>query len=284
MREPLPAAPHALFDGRTGAPVSADELDGRTMDADVVVFGELHGNLVGAAYQLRVLRAMHRQGRSMALAMEFMERDVQPTIDRYLAGEIDEATFRKDARQGKAYPATHGPLVEFCKANGIAVIAANAPRPLVKAYRKTDADYATFLETLTDAERKTLPRSTSTPEGPYKDRFYKFMGAKRAPSFFRSQSLWDDAMAEAVTDWRETNPNGRVLLIVGAFHVGHQGGTVTKIQARRPQDRVTTLVMDMMAPPLGFTGEDTGVGDLSLKVPLPEKKPAEPESSPPPKS
>lgn len=279
----LPSAPHALIDGQTGGPIWYPSLPKHFAGADVVLFGELHGNLVGAAYQLTVLRAMHRQGRPLALAMEFLERDVQPAVDRYLQGEIDETTFKKDARLGKAYPKTHRPLIEFCKANRIPVIAANAPRPLVKAYRKTEVDYATYLDSLTDDERRSLPRTTSTPDGPYKDRFFEFMGPKRGPSFFRSQALWDDAMAEAVTDWRDAHPSARVLLIVGAFHVRHGGGTLTKIQARRPADRIATIAMDMTAPPLTFTTEDRGMGDVILKV-EPPKKTKKDDAPTPPKS
>lgn len=280
---PSPAAPdarQALFDGATGQPMTTQALLGRASGADVVAFGELHGHLVGAEFQLHLLRAMHASGRPVALAMEFLERDVQPVVDQYLRGEIDEATFRKEARQNAAYPKTHGPLIEFCKANGLAVIAANAPRPLVTAYRKSEADYATYLDSLTDEERVLLPRSTSTPDGPYKDRFYAFMGPKRAATFFRSQSLWDDAMAEAVTDWREAHPDTSVLLIVGGFHVGHQGGTVVKIRSRRPNDRVFTVVMGVMAPPLTFESDDQGVGDVSLKVAARPKKGKAPAPKP----
>lgn len=256
----------AFFDGASGAPLSSEQALARLQDSDIVVFGEMHGDLVGARVQLALLKAMHAAGRPLALAMEFLERDVQGTVDRYLAGEIDEATFRKEARQGRAYPTTHGPLIEFCKAHGIPVVAANAPRPLVTAYRKSGQDYATYLAERSAEERGTLPRTTSTPDDGYRMRFMDLMGPKRGAAFFRSQALWDDAMAEATADFREAHPDTRVLLIVGAFHVAHDGGTVTKIRARRPGDRITTLVMDRDAPPLDFSSEDRGVGTVSLKV------------------
>ena len=269
----IPESTHALFDGRTGEALTDDALPGLLGPADVVVFGELHGDLIGARYQLQLLRALHATGRPLALAMEFLERDVQATVDGYLHGDIDQPTFREQARQSKAYPATHGPLIEFCKANNIPVIAANAPRPLVTGYRKFDGDYEAYLASLTEAQRGQLPRTTSTPDDPYRDRFYKFMGPKRAPTFFRSQSLWDDAMAEAVTDFRDAHRGHRVLLVVGAFHVSHQGGTLTKIRARRPIDEVRSLVMDLAKPPFTFAPDDRGIGDIALKVPPPKRSP-----------
>lgn len=236
-------------------------------DVDVFAFGELHGDPFGAAAELAVLEGLAAGGRPLALAMEFLERDVQPIVDAWLAGDLDDEAFVAAARQGAAYARTHGPLLAFAKDHGIPVIAANAPRPLVTRYRKSDDAYATWLETLTEEERATLPRSTHEVEDTYRARFMDLMGPERGASFFRSQSLWDDAMAEAIADFREAHPRHRVLFIVGAFHVTGGLGTLTKYAGRRPGDRTTTLVMthDTEAH-LPWRAGDAGLGDTVLKV------------------
>lgn len=242
--------------------------------ADLVAFGELHGHPLGAEMELRLLRDMHaRRGtRRIALAMEFLERDVQPAIDRYLAGEIDEATFMKEARQTRVYQTSHRPLIQFCKEQGIPVLAANSPRRLVRAWRKAETtDYAAWLDSLPEADRRLLPRTTSRPDDLYKQRFMKLMGA-RGENFFLSQALWDDAMGEAVADFRDRNPGYQVLLVVGGFHVQRGLGTITKFRDRRPTDRVTVIKMDAVkAEDLGFAESDRGEADLLYKVTMPPR-------------
>lgn len=265
---PMPATPpasHALLDG-DGNDVAADAALKAALAGDVVAFGELHGHPVGAALELKLLQAMHASGRPVALAMEFFERDTQEALDAWLAGSLDDDAFLAATRQGKAYAKTHGPLLDYCKAHGIPVIAANAPRPLVKAYRKQEAPYAEWIASLTEAERATLPRSTSTPDDAYRETFMKLMGPKRGPSFFRSQALWDDAMGEAVADYRAAHPETAVLLVVGAFHVTRRLGTVTKLLERQPGDRVHVMVMKMAASELNFDDSHRDAGDVVVLV------------------
>lgn len=236
-------------------------------DVDLFAFGELHGDAVGAAAERAVLEALAASPRPLALAMEFLERDVQPHVDAWLSGGLEDEALRQAARQGAAYTTTHGPLLAFAKARGIPVIAANAPRPLVTRYRKADAGYEAFLGTLTAEERAVLPRTTSEIDDAYRARFMALMGAERGASFFRSQALWDDAMAEAIADFRDAHPTHRVLLVVGAFHVTGGLGTLTKYTLRRPDDRTTTLVMTHgTAPHLPWHPDDALLGDTILKV------------------
>ncbi|MDJ0976478.1 MAG: ChaN family lipoprotein [Planctomycetota bacterium] len=269
---PLPPTARRIYRG-DGAPMRTSRLHQRVAAADVILFGELHGNAAGSKLQLEMLEQIAASGRPFALAMEFFERDVQADLDRYLADEIDEATFLERTRQSKAYPTSHRPLVELCKARGAPIIAANAPRPLVRAFRKTEDDYDTFKAGLSEAERASLPRTTSRPDDVYKKRFMDLMGPKRGPSFFRAQALWDDAMAEAVEDFRTANPDHIVLLIVGAFHVGGEGGTLTKIRTRRPGDRLFSLILTPAADDtLAFDPEAKGAADAVVMVRLKPRK------------
>ena len=76
------------------------------------------------------------------------------------------------------------------------------------------------------------------------ERFFAAMGGHSTPEtkdFTRSMSLWDDAMAEACTDMRNSDADRRVLLIVGAFHVSRGAQTVRKFKERRPDDSVLVL-------------------------------------------
>jgi uncharacterized iron-regulated protein len=262
-----PSRPFALYDAE-GRPTTFEAFLEGSRDADLVAIGELHGHPVGADFELRTLTALAATGRPLALAMEFFERDVQQALDDYLAGKSAEADFVKATRQSPAYAKTHRPLIEFAKAKGIPVIAANAPRRLVTEYRKGEKPYAEYLSGLSEADRGFLPAETTLATGPYFDRWSKLMGPERGPRLLKGQSLWDDAMADAVATYRAAHPDHRVLLVVGGFHVAGRLGTITKYAERRPGDRVRLMVMSAGTPPdLAFDPADRGEGDLILTVP-----------------
>lgn len=259
-------AEHAFFDGEGGR-TSFDAFVASVADVDFVGFGELHYHTVGSRVELALLEGMAAQPRPVALALEFFEADHQAALDAYLGGEIDEATFRQRTARDTRYDESHRPLVEFCKQRRIPVIAANAPRRLVTAYRKSDApSYEAYLSGLSAEDRGSMPRASVPPDDAFKDRFMKLMGPKRGPAFYRSMALWNDAMAESVADFRAAHPDHRVLLIVGAFHVAGHLGVVTQYLARRPGERVRILVMQPTEGPMAFAAEDRGEGDVVLKV------------------
>jgi uncharacterized iron-regulated protein len=255
---------HAFFDSE-GNPSDLDSFISSLADVDFVGFGELHHHSVGSRVQLQVLEGMAAQDRPVALAMEFFEADQQATLDAYLAGSIDEPTFREQTKRDDNYERSHRPLIEFAKRNGVPVIAANPPRALVTAYRESGATYVDYLATLSERDQALMPRTSVPPDDEFKARFMKTMG-KRGPAFYPAMALWNDAMAEASADFREAHPEHRVLLIVGVYHVAKHLGVVTQFTARRPHDSVRVLSMAPVEGPMVFDASNRGEGDLVLEV------------------
>lgn len=284
------------FDGQTGVPISFQDLVGRADRADVVVFGEEHSDVVCNAVEAQLLAALSRQRRPVTLAMEFFETDTQAALDAYLEGRVDETEFRTQTRQKRGYLTTHRPLIEYCRAASIPVIAANTPRRLIRALRESGRPYDEFRADLEPTDRAWLPPTSDLLDGPYHDRFVEAMGdhamptsapasqpasAASAPAVsqpttqpdreeqllraYRTQSLWDDTMAEWIANHRGRIPNRRVLLVVGAFHVANEGGTATKLHRRRPADRVLTIIYRGTSNmPLAFDEADRGAGDIVI--------------------
>lgn len=270
--EPTPSA-YGLTDSN-GARITIDEFIATHEAADVFVFGELHGDAVGAQHQLELMRGLAATPRPPTLLLEFFEMDVQPAIDAWLEGSIDDAELARRARQGKDFATTHLPLLRVCKEAGLDARAANAPRRLVTAWRKSELDWAGYLASLAEEERAWLPATTHEPHDAYRERFMALMGEARGATFFRSQALWDDAMAAAVAAARETNPAARALLVVGAFHADGRLGTIAKIAERRPHDRIAVLLMDAAENPDASPSEvDRQRADALLRV-RPTAKPA----------
>lgn len=256
---------HAFFDGE-GKPVELAGFIAGLADVDLVGFGEFHNHAVGSEVELAVLTGMAAQARPVALAMEFFEADQQAALDEYLAGASDESDFRRRTRRDAKYDDSHRPLIEFARAHGIPVIAANAPRALVTAYRKSGQPYQAWLATRSEAERAALPASSIPPDDEFKARFLATMGPERGRAFYPSMCLWNDAMAEAAAEFRATHPEHRVLLVVGGYHVARHLGVVTQYLARRPGEVVKVLLMSLAEGPMAFAAADRGEGDVILKV------------------
>lgn len=258
-----PGPRSAIYDGE-GQPATVADLVAAQVDADAVFFGELHDDPSCAAISLELLERLVALPRPVALAMEFFEADHQSDLDAYLRGEIDEPTFVARTKRSEGYAASHRPLVELCKAKGLAVIAANAPRRLVKGYRESGLDYDAYLASLSEADRALVPPWTRPPDDAHKQRFLATMGGDRGPRFWPSMALWNDAMAESMARHRSAHPDARVMLVVGAFHVAGGLGTVTAYRERRAEDRVA--VVTAIAGTVAFAAGDRGEGDLVVKV------------------
>lgn len=163
------------YDGRTGKPLSFADVVRRCARADVVLFGEEHGAAVCNQLEAQLLGALLAEKRPVTLAMEFFEADTQADLDAYLRGRLDEEAFREQARQGRAYTLSHRPLIELCRVSRSPVVAANAPRRLVSAYRKSGDTYDVFRAGLEPAEKRWLPVECEYVHGTYEERFMGVM-------------------------------------------------------------------------------------------------------------
>lgn len=209
-------------------------------DADALFLGETHNDDVTHQVELEVLRGLiERAGGNVVLSMEMFERDVQPHLDRYLAGEIDEPTFLAHSRPWGNYRTAYRPLVELAKATGTPVIAANFPAPIRFKIRGQKEQW----DALAEEDRQWVPRELLPNGKGYWERAdratrgHTGVGEERAPDerLYDGQSLWDNAMGESVADAIAAHPHAIVLHVAGGFHVQGRDGTVAQTAARAPQ-------------------------------------------------
>ncbi len=247
-----PGDPRALpiFRGDTGEPASWSELVEAAAAADAVLLGELHGHKAGQAFQEALWTDLLAAAPAAVAALEFFERDQQYALDDYLTGVTDHPTFLRAARRSRGnYPPGHRAIVESSKAAGRPVVAANAPRRYVRLARTDGFDR---LRSLTSEQQRTFVVPPHLPEGRYREEFMALMtggghgdapdaaAMERAEAMFRAQSTWDWTMADSVARGL-SNGHRPVLLIVGAFHVEHRGGTVQALESLRPGARILTI-------------------------------------------
>ncbi len=267
------AGPYRVFRG-TGEPASLEEIVAEMRRHAVVFIGEAHDDPTGHMLEAELLERAHAAygptvesgdaRRPLALSLEFFQRDAQPILDEYLAGLITESAFRADSRPWPRYETDYRPLIEFAKAHGLPVIAANAPRRY--ATRVTLHGRESLNDLSPEALASLAPLPYGQPSDAYRDQWIRVISevmqqegmkcgrpipepaegeeAVHAPApvgshdtmgnQLHSQALWDATMAYWISEYLAREPDALVLHMVGAFHVARGTGTPEHLEAYRP--------------------------------------------------
>jgi uncharacterized iron-regulated protein len=233
------------------AAITLDQAAGALKDYDIVFVGEFHDHIANHLAELALLRALHQRVPRLALSMEQFERDQQSRLDDYLAGKIGEESL-VEGLGWKNYAEAYRPLVEYAKDNHLPVIAANAPRDIVRCVAREGMGY---LDRLAATRRNLAAAELHAEDGPYKQKFLHFAGddaahggkgdekaRQRMENNFAAQVARDDTMAESIANFLQANPGYKVLHVTGAFHAAERLGTVERLKRRAPQLKIA-LVM-----------------------------------------
>ncbi len=124
-----------IWDVRAGAFIEKGELLARAAAVRHVILGETHDNPEHHRLQREVLEALAARGAKRVLAMEQFDSEHQAAIDAAIAKGADAeaiADAGRFDREGWDWP-LYRPLVEFARARGWPLVAANLSRPEARA-------------------------------------------------------------------------------------------------------------------------------------------------------
>jgi hypothetical protein len=170
------------------------------------------------------------------IGFEAFPRSVQPVLDDWSAGKLSEDDFLRETNWAEVwgYDADlYMPLFEFARQNRIPMIALNVDRSLISRVGRNgwdavpeDAregittpaaaqpDYSESLASVylaAAAHRRDASEDVQTVED--------VLGTDGFQNFVDAQLTWDRAMAEALAQSAEANPEAVVVGIVGRGHV-----------------------------------------------------------------
>lgn len=250
---PAPAAEKApavvWIDGATQKAVSTAEMLDGLKEYQVIFFGEFHDSQPIHDAELDVLKGLHDlHGDKLVLSMEMFERDVQSTMNDYLAGTLSEELFLSQSRPWPQYMTAYKPMVEFAKEKGIPVLTGNIPRRMAAAYAK-----ARSLGGVAAADKRYLPKVHAAGSDAYRTKFAATMagmndmpGGMKVPEamiqpIFMAQCLKDDAMAESIAEYLDVHGDAIVYHVVGNFHSEGHLGAVEKLHGLRPDLKIAVI-------------------------------------------
>lgn len=232
---------HCRDVGQWVEPSSKTELTNRDVLAKavgsrVVLLGETHTSKEDHLWQLQTLAGLYALSPELVIGFEAFPRNVQPVLDEWSAGKLSEDDFLGETNWAEVwgYDADlYMPLFDFARQNRIPMIALNVDRSLISRVGRNgwDAVPEDTLEGVTTpaaalpaysqslasvylaaaAHRRDASEDVQTVEDVLEtDGFQNFVDA---------QLTWDRAMAEALAQSAEANPEAVVVGIVGRGHV-----------------------------------------------------------------
>ncbi|MGR5070079.1 MULTISPECIES: ChaN family lipoprotein [Vibrio] len=253
----------------SGEAISVNQLTPELQQADVILIGEWHTHAGIHRFQTDMLKQLSSINRPLALSMEQVARDKQAILDSYLNGEIGEQYFMKQSNAWPNYASDYRPLVEFAKQTEIPVIAANAPKNIVRCIGRQGVAY---LDKLDSDERNFVADEINTASSPYKEKFMASMHhgkPEQTEKQYAAQVTWDETMAESIVKYLEKHPGTQVIHVAGKFHTEGGLGTAASILNRNPNLNVVVITpsqaittdsadyqLNVLAPPVRFVQRD----------------------------
>lgn len=259
--------PQRVFDTARNTFTDFETMTAGLARADVVFVGEQHDDPNTHQLEKGILEGLKRRQAPVVLSLEMFERDAQSALEQYLAGSIDEEAFLKGSRPWPRYATDYKPLVEFAKASGWRVIAANVPRRYASEVAKAGLS---AVDKLSPEDRSHLAADLRCPRDAYFDRFAATMNEhpaqgpqektitpeaarQRTERYYDSQCTKDETMAESIAAAIERKP-GLVVHFNGAFHSDFGQGAAERTRRRLPDRKVVVVTilpvadLDSLAP------------------------------------
>lgn len=226
-----------------GEIIAVDQLVAKHQDADVFMVGEFHAHPAVHLFQAKLLAHVAGTKRGAALSMEQFTRADQAIVSQYVAGEIGESTLIKKAKVWDNYKSDYRPLLEIARHQGLPVVAANAPRDIVKCIGRQGPQY---IDKLSSEQRTLVAKNIDISDSPYRQKFLSNMrgmtlSEERIGQMFGAQMTWDATMAESIVKQLDSKPEQPVVHVAGRFHVMDGLGTGAEILKLRPQTKIVYI-------------------------------------------
>jgi len=227
-----------------GKPAGYDKMLRELAAADVVFFGEQHNDPIAHWLTLQLTKDLLRlrQGQ-LVLGLEMFERDVQPLVDQYTTGELDDKAFEADSRPWPNYATDYKPLLLLARQQKFRVVGTNVPRRYASQVAKGGLEALEALSSPEKAWLAPLPLTVDFALPGYQNMAKMFGGdaahAAGVQNIIRAQALKDATMAYFLNQAR---PEGHLLLhLNGAYHSDNHDGILAYLRQQNPKLKVLTL-------------------------------------------
>jgi len=219
MQSDKPA--YLLYD-KKGNPTSYKNLLNDAMQADIILFGELHDNPICHWLQLELTKDMYKSKKDqLVLGAEMFETDNQLILDEFISETIKQSNFEAEAKFWPNYKTDYKALLEFARKNKIPFIATNIPRRYASLVNKNGFEALDALSKAAKSLMADLPITYNADLNCYKqmlktDSSSMGRASHVTPNLPKAQAIKDATMAQFILKNRS---KGNVFLhFNGSYH------------------------------------------------------------------
>lgn len=247
-----------------GKQVAFEKMATALEKEQIILFGEYHDDPIAHWLQLELTKHIHNKGINLVLGAEMFERDVQPILESYLKNEITEKQFTDSTHSiWSNYTTDYRPLVEFAKANGIAFVGTNVPRPYARLIYKNGFEALDTLSVLEKSYLPPLPVPYDKDLPGYKAMLEMSMG-HGGDNLPKAQAIKDANMAWFTA--QNLPENGTFLHFNGAYHSNNYDGIVWYLKQYAPEITPATITLVLQEDVTKLEEENRTLADYIIVV------------------
>ncbi len=221
----------------TGTYVPSQVFLTNVLNYRVVFVGETHDNPASHRIQEQILKALQQNNPdNITLAMEMFTPTQQPILDLWSHGQLSEKDFLRQVGWNNTWRINYGfyrPILTYCRDQRIKILALNAEEDL-----KQKVSRSPFTQLSTEDQKKLPeldehdPYQRAMAEAVFAD--HK-MGPGMLDGFLRVQTLWDETMAENLTNYlKKQSRDHQIVVMAGGNHIRYGYGIPRRMFRRLP--------------------------------------------------
>lgn len=216
--------------------ISFAALKNLIKDKRVVHVGELHPNYSDHLIQLAALQSLHQASPNIAIGVEWFQQPFQPWLDAYILGHIDEAELLHQTQYYQRWRVDFRllrPILQYARQHQIRILALNAPAELTRQVSSLGK------QSLSLEQLANLPK-IHPPSPEQQERLTQIFKDKIPPDreiadFIFAQRIWDETMAFNAVSFLRQNPDHKLLVFAGNFHLAYQAAIPEDMARQIPQ-------------------------------------------------
>jgi uncharacterized iron-regulated protein len=200
----------------------------KSVEADLIFFGELHNSAIAHWLQLELVRDLAaNDSKNTKIGMEMFEADQQVLIDEYFAGLISQSSFENEARLWNNYQTDYKPVLEFARENDMALIGTNIPRRYASAVYGNGLDILDNLSNQAKQWMAPLPINVDMSLPGYQNMLEAAHG-HGGDNLIYAQAVKDATMAYFIL--LNMSINDQIIHLNGSYHSANGEGIIWYIE------------------------------------------------------
>jgi uncharacterized iron-regulated protein len=241
-----PVGPEEIFRLPEGDPIPFTQLLSDLDTARVIYVGESHDQFEHHQIQERMIHDLVAKGKEVVIGMEMFEKSQQAILDRWIQGFLTEEEFLRESQWEKTWGMDnelYKGILDAAKNHHLKILGLNVPRDWVKTVAENG------LQGLSPQIRKLLPKMdlANRPHRAYIAAIFKGHeegSAKAFENFYEAQCLWDEGMAQSLSEFLESpQAEGKtVLVFAGSGHIVFGFGIPNRLYRRTPVPYQTVVL------------------------------------------